>query len=210
VTLVDADGARTPIPTCAEQVPNPRARELAEANGPPTDREAPSQPVFIRPQTGVANLFPNPDNTYLATIAFHRPGVVAVVTGRAADVPEQVRFWSLCTNEYRKPYPVTACVPDSEVVTDDDGDYTFVISTPEDRPATATEADGVTWIDWGSTEVEAILLMRHMLADPDEPTSAVNVEPGALVQTTMGPYAPIGRYCTVEDFDAAGAECTPL
>jgi len=211
VAVVDADGGRTPIPTCAEPAANPRALELAEANGPPTDREAPSQPIFIRPQTGTANLFPNPDNVYIATIAFHRPGVVAVVTGRAPTfgADGQVRYWSLCTNEYRKPYPVSHCVADEDVVLDDEGRFTFVVSTPEDRPATATAEAGVTWLDWGSTEVDDLLLLRHMLPDPCFPESAVNAEPGALARDSMGAYAPEGRYCTVADFEAVGAACPP-
>lgn len=212
VAVVGADGTRTEIPTCAEPAPSPRALELARANGPPTDREAPSQPIFVRPEAGAANLFPNPDNVYIATIAFHRPGVVAVVAGRAPTFgPDgQVRYWSLCTNEYRKPYPVSHCVADEDVAVADDGTYTVVISTPEDRPATATAEHGVTWLEWGSTEHDALLLMRHMLADPGFAESAINAEPGALARDSMGAYAPEGRYCTNATFDAEGAGCTPL
>ncbi|QYG95161.1 hypothetical protein HC251_23860 [Iamia sp. SCSIO 61187] len=211
VAVVGADGDRTPVPPCAEPAASPRAVELAEANGPPTDREAPPQPIFVRPETGTANLFPNPDNVYIATIASHRPGVVAVVTGRAPTfgLDGQVRYWSLCTNEYRKPYPVSHCVADEDVVLDDEGRFTFVISTPEDRPATATTEAGVTWVDWGSTEHDAVLLLRHMLADPAFAESAVNAEPGALARDSMGAYAPDGRYCTVAAFEADGPQCPP-
>lgn len=212
ITLVAADGGRTEIPTCEEPAPSPRALELAQANGPPTDREAPSQPIFVRPETGAANLFPNPDNVYIATIAFHRPGVVVVVTGKAPThgLDGQVRYWSLCTDEYRKPYPVSHCVADEDVAVAEDGTYTFVISTPEDRPATATADHGVTWLEWGSTEHDNLLLMRHMLADPDFAESAINAEPGALARDSMGAYAPEGRYCTIADFEATGPACTPL
>jgi hypothetical protein len=34
---------------------------------------------------------------------------------------EQVRFRSMCTNELRKPYPVTDCAADDETELDDDG-----------------------------------------------------------------------------------------
>lgn len=212
VTVVGADGDRTTVPTCPEPGANPRALELAEANGPPTDREAPSQPIFIRPEAGAANLFPNPDNVYIATIAAHRPGVAIVVTGRAPThgLDGQVRYWSLCTNEYRKPYPVSHCVADEDVVLAPDGTYTVVISTPEDRPATATAEHGITWLEWGSVEHDNLLLVRHMLADPGFAESATNAEPGVLARDSMGAYAPEGRYCTVADVDAAGAACTPL
>jgi hypothetical protein len=92
----------------------------------------------------------------------------------------------------------------------EDGTYTFVISTPEDRPASATAAAGVTWLEWGSTEDDNLLLMRHMLADPGFAESAINAEPGALARDSMGAYAPEGRYCTIADVDAAGADCTPV
>jgi hypothetical protein len=218
VTLVTEGGERTPVPTCDSPGPSEIARELAANNGPPTDREAPPQPVFVRPEASALNLFPNPDNVYIATIAAHRPGVVVVLQGRAPTFPdpaagrpvggdEQVRYWSLCTDEYRKPYPVSSCVADRDVVLDADGRYTFVISTAEDRPANATAADGVTWLDWGSTEVDNLLLMRHMLADPGFDESAIDVAPGALASSSMGAYAPEGRYCTVEAFEADGPQC---
>jgi hypothetical protein len=220
VTLVDATGDRYAIPTCPSPGASPRARELAQTYGPPTDRPAPPQPAFIRPQQGAANLYPNPDNVYIATIAEHRPGRVVVVQGTAPTFPdpadgrpvgsgEQVRYWSLCTNEYRKPYPVSFCVVDRDVALDDQGRYTIVVSTPEDRPSNATSADGVTWLEWGSTEVDNLLLLRHMLADPDFAESATNLEPGALASSTMGAYAPQGTYCPRDVFETQGpAGCT--
>jgi hypothetical protein len=221
VTLVASDGTRQAVATCETSGPSPRAVELVEANGPPTDRPAPPQPVFVRPEAGAARLFPNPDNVYIATIVEHRPGRVVVVQGRAPTHPdaaagrpvggdEQVRYWSLCTNEYRKPYPVSSCVIDRDVVLDDEGRYTFVISTPEDRPTNATASEGVTWLDWGSTEVNNLLLMRHMLASPDFPESAIGLEPGSLASAGMGDYAPVGTYCDTATFETGGAPaCAP-
>jgi hypothetical protein len=217
VSVVSADGTITPVPTCPEPGPSPVGEALVETYGPPTDRPAPPQPIFVRPAAGAANLFPNPDNVYIASIASHMPGRVVVVRGLAptfADPAEgrpvgggeQVRYWSICTDEYRKPYPVSFCVFDRQVVLDDDGWYTIVISTPEDRPANASEADGVTWLEWGATEVDNLILLRHMLASPDFAESAINVEPGALAQSTMGDYTPQGVYCDRVTFEDGGAD----
>lgn len=217
VSLRTADGEVAAIPTCAEPGANPRALAMVEANGPPTDRPAPPQPIFVRPESGAARLYPNPDNVYIATIVEHETGRVVVVRGLAPSFPdtaagdavggeEQVRFWSMCTNEYRKPYPVTECAADEDTVLDGEGRYTYVISTPEDRPVNAIAEEGVTWLDWGSTEVDNLLLMRHMLASPDFDESAINLDPGALANTTMGAYAPEGAYCSVADFESGGAE----
>jgi len=216
VTAITSDGDRHTIPTCASPGPSRRAMEIIENHERDTDRPAPAEPVFVRPQTSDANLYPNPDNVYIATIVEHRPGRLVVVQGLAPTFPdasdgrpvgsgEQVRFWSFCTNEFRKPYPVTDCAADRDTALDRAGRYTYVISTPEDRPANATAADGVTWLDWGSTEVNNLLLMRHMLADPAFTAAASDIEPGAVAAPSMGEYAPSGAYCDVGAFEQGGA-----
>jgi hypothetical protein len=101
-------------------------------------------------------------------------------------------------------------VADRDVVLDDDRTYTVVVSTEADRPATATAADGVTWLPWGSTEVDNLILLRHMLPDPSFDQSALDVPPGTLARDAMGPFAPVGRYCTTADFDAMGGACPPV
>ena len=177
--------------------------------------------MFIRPANGGGNLYPNPDNVYVATIVGYQPGRVVVVRGRAPTFPdtragqpvtgdEQVRYWSLCTNEYRKPNPVSSCLHDDEVPVDDNGDYTFVVSTPGDRPSNATEANGVAWLDWGSTDVNGLLLLRNMLASPSFPESATNLKPGSLASSTMGKYAPKAVYCDKATFEQGGASACGL
>lgn len=218
VTVVAADGTRTPIPPCPEPTTSAAGKAMVEHFGPTTDRPAPEVPVFIRPDGAQARLYPNPDNVYVATIVAHEPGRIAVIRGTAPTFPdtrtgsvgqgEQVRYWSLCTNEYRKPYPVTTCAADEDVALADDGTFTFVVSTPEDRPANATAENDVTWLDWGSTEVDGLLLLRHMLASPDFSESAINLEPGQLARDVMGPYTPVGAYCTTEQFENDDAACT--
>lgn len=221
VTLVDAAGHRRAIPTCDSPGPSPVAVALVDKYGPSTSAPAPASPVFIRPGAQAANLFPNPDNVYIATIVEHQPGRIVVVRGKAPTFPdppngrpvgsgEQVRYWSLCTDEYRKPYPVSFCVFDRNVALDSAGQFTFVISTPVDRPTNATTASGATWLDWGSTDVNNLLLLRHMLAATDFPESAVNVSPGALASSTMGAYAPRGAYCDKAVFEQGGAAACGL
>ena len=193
------DGTRRAVPTCAHAGANPAAEAIVNANGPATNTPAPAQPDFIRPQRSATNLYPDPDNIYLATIAHYAPGRIVVVRGKAPTFPdtshgarvtgrEQVRYWSLCTNEYRKPYPVSYCVADQDVTLDSSGNYTIVIATPADRPRT-TPADGITWLDWGTTSVDNLLLMRQMLPNPHDPAAASSVAPGALASSAMGPYA---------------------
>ena len=219
VRVVGAHGAVRGLPNCARPSANPRTVRIVTEKGPATDRAAPPEPTFIRPES-VANLFPNPDNLYIAALAHYVPGRLLVVRGRAPTFPdtragqpitgnEQVRYWSVCTNEYRKPYPVTACVADDEIRRTAAGEFTVVISSRAERPANATAANGVTWLDWGDTQADLLVLVRHMLASPSFPQSACSVAPGALASNTMGAYAPRGVTCPVVDFTRAGPSACP-
>lgn len=200
VSVVGPGTTRTPIATCAKPGPSATARALVEQYGPSTDRAIPTEPIFIRPGALAATLYPNPDNIYLATIAAHEPGRVVVVTGTAP----RVRFWSVCTNEFVKPYPVSSCASHRDIALDENERFTIAISTKADRPANATAANDVTWLDWGATDTPLLVLIRHLLPSPDEPTSAANLAPESLAITSMGPYAPIGRLCTTATFETAG------
>ena len=120
---------------------------------------------------------------------------------------EQVRYWSICSNEYRKPYPVSSCLADEAIPLDDQGRYTIVVATPEDRPAHADAAHDAAWLRWGSTDHDVLLLVRNMLADPDFAESATRLAPGALAVSSMGAYAPTGAICTPAQFDAGDAAC---
>ena len=205
---------------CREQGPDDEILDLLDEYGPPTDTPPPPQPVFIRP-LDTAGLYPNPDNAYVATVVRHTPGEVVVVRGRAPSFPDtragespasaaQLRYWSLCTNEYRTPYPVTDCAADHETALDASGAYTVVISTPADRPANADAEHGVTWLDWGSTAVNGLLLLRHMLPAADFTQSAHAVPPGQLAVLHMGANAPVGRYCATTTFETGGTTACGL
>ncbi len=194
---------------------NPAAKEIASANGPATDTPAPAQPTFVRPKASQTNLFPDPDNIYLATILHYRAGQIVVVRAKAPTFPDtahgvapstpaQVRYWSLCTDEYRKPYLVSYCVADQGVALDAEGFFTIVVSTRAERPANADAAHHVTWLDWGSTTVDNLLLMRQMLAAGSFAGAAVKVAPGLPATSTMGQYTPTGIYCATRTFAAGG------
>ncbi len=212
---VHADGTRVRVPTCAHAGANPAATNIVNQNGPATNTAAPAEPTFIRPKQNATNLYPDPDNIYLATIVHYTPGRMVVVRGKAPTFPntgtgqqvrgtEQVRYWSLCTNEYRKPYPVSFCVPDQEVALDPRGHYTFVIGTPAERPANAqlpTPSPGSTGAAPPSTTSSSCDKCSRAATDPQ---SAANVKPGALATSTMGSYAPRGVYCSAATFTQRG------
>jgi len=210
-TLHNANGSITSIPTCAAGTPttgstatNPVGLSLAVSIASP--------PVFVR-QTG-ASLFPNPDNAYLAAAADWTPGTVIAVTGTAPTFPDtrhgvspaqssDVRYWSMCTNTDVLPFPVVECAPDDSVPLDGAGHYTFVISTPADRPTTADAAHGVTWLPWGATTHPLVMILRNMLPSSSFTQAVQDVPPGQPATVAMGQYAPTATVTTAAAFDAA-------
>jgi hypothetical protein len=111
------------------------------------------------------------------------PGRVIVVRGKAAVFPDtyngasifqaatagdiQMRYWSMCNNEQRVPFPVVACQPDHATPLDDQGFYTFVVSPDESGTTPPTPPSWVpadaTWLPWGERGVASDLLFREML-----------------------------------------------
>lgn len=110
-------------------------------------------------------------------------GKVAVVTGRLPRTPRtrggeavmnrgEARYFSLTS--YDPAYPqadgyagaAISSVMDDEIVTDAEGRYIICYSRPEDRPANATAANGVTWVNWGSVGSQAVTC-RWLSVDPD-------------------------------------------
>lgn len=220
VRLIAASGASTLIPTCAAPGPSQAALDIANNYDRPVQPPPPT-PIFIRPQQASVNLYPNLDSVYVATTTVYEPGRIVVVRGRAPTFPdtrhgaavtgnEQVRFWSMCTNELRKPYPVTACAADDETKLDADGFYTYVISTPADRPMDTPATAPSTWLDWGATDVPALLLLRHMLPNPSFAEAATRVAPGARASDVMKDFAPRGAYCAKSTFEQGGSAACGL
>jgi hypothetical protein len=211
------DGTVVPLPTCGNPGTDAGLVNLVNTFGPATDVPADHPPLFKRP-ANVAGLYVNPDNGYVAAVASHEAGRVLVVRGAAPTVPDtqagvspaapsQMRYWSLCTNEYRKPYPVTDCVNDTSVPVASDGTYTIVVSLPEDRPANATTENGVAWLNWGSTDQDILLLMRNMLPAADFHQSVFDVPLGQAA-TAMGAYQPVTVECSTASFEADAASCS--
>ena len=130
--------------------------------------------------------FPNVDNAYVSALFRPRAGEVIVVRGKGTTVPLgtipvpwpqpslQLRYWSLCNNIYRKPWPVVAdpqpgggvdygCAADDATTRDANGDYAFVVA-PE-RQRAAVEAAGGTFVPLSATQPRArqLLILRNML-----------------------------------------------
>ncbi|MEV0059275.1 hypothetical protein [Nocardia sp. NPDC050718] len=163
-----------------------------------------------------AGLFPNGDNKYVGTRISYQPGRLVVVRAKAPTFPDtragqspteptQVRYWSMCQNDLRTPYPVVACASDFQTALDADGYYTYVLAAPADLPANLPST--VTTIPWGSTDVDKVLFLRNMTPSAAFYPNSVQAsqDAGTDPAVTMGPYYPRAAYCSTETFAAGGA-----
>jgi hypothetical protein len=193
--------------------------------------------AWIPKNTG--GYFPNPANKYIAI-----PGLcfqsnrILVIRGKGPVFPDtynggpiwqpagvQLRYWSLCNNNQRLPYPVVAWQADHSTNLDQSGYYTYVVSEPERGEAPSWVPPDATWLPWGSLNNPNILLLRNMLPDPMfhhsvqaaidagcvvdnqsgvSPSRDEVVKQGKCAQGVMSEYYPQAVYCDKQVFLSQG------
>ena len=151
---------------------------------------------------GNGGFLSNLHNAYLVARTSREFGKVLVTRLRAPSFPDtrdgakkmpsgEVRYFSMCENELLSQRFI-ACRTDDQSVVGRDGFITYVMSTPENRPATATEACGATWLPWGPAR-SGLLIYRHMLPAPDF-AEAIQFAEADREAETMGEYFPVSTY----------------
>jgi hypothetical protein len=124
------------------------------------------------------------------------------------------RYWSLIICEAPPSGLSNDGLTDMQVPLDKDGHYTIVICREEDRPANATEENGVAWMDW-STRGEGIddpsnradfgmLVFRYMYNNPEWKRNPARITVPGTEAEVMGPYYPRGEYMDKATFEAKG------
>lgn len=163
------------------------------------------------PSTGSGGFASNIHNDYTTTLLSRRHGNLVLFRGRAptfrgqtavAFGEEQVRYWSICQNEFYT-QRFTDCVLDSEAALDSDGFYTVAISDAADRPPEATASNGISWLPWGPYP-DGLILYRQMLANPAFSQAIRRVGINDSAPQVMGDYFPEVTYCRPEVFSGAG------
>ena len=178
------------------------------------------------------SVWSNPDNAYLSADNVFLPGAGGEVTVVRGKLPVtvhgrhpavwpnnrayQMRYMSFCIYPWVVPYPIesaAACAFDDQVVTDKQGFYTFVFSTKLSRPANATTANGVNWIQ-AVPRANNLLVMRNMLPSSNfRPTAANAPKNGNWISSyqVMGAYYPVSQWvCSKQIYEASGvAGCNP-
>jgi len=163
------------------------------------------------PSTGSGGFLSNIHNAYTYTIFYRSKGNVAVFRAKAPTFKdqegvefsdEQLRYWSICSNEVAS-QRYFDCVRDDETVVDENGYFTIVISDPQDQPVNAIEDNGINWMGWGPY-IDVAVVYRHMLPSSFFNESVHDVERGQRIEDVMGEYAPQTAYCTTDIVEAAG------
>ncbi len=163
--------------------------------------------------------YANTHNDYIAALINEDFGEVVVLKGTLPRTPNNgwditsgeydMRYWSICTNENIVTTRYAACVRDSNVITDEERQYTVVVSKAANRPANATADCGVTWLDWGehgdgagNTE-QGHLIIRNMDADHFQ-YSMQNIKSMGSAEQDLGSYFPKTHYSSKAEFEALG------
>jgi hypothetical protein len=193
--------------------------EIADSNWPagaptPEIPGATDPPTWARTSLGdeYAGLFGNQQNAYLSATISRQFGEVVVIHGKAPTFPNtragqpayakrQVRYWSFCENSNTT--RVIACAADYDAALKH-GYYTYVVSDPDERPANATAANGVTWLPWGGIFPNGVLIYRNMLPASSFAQAVQSVSEASSPQASMGAYFPSTVYCTRATFEAGG------
>jgi hypothetical protein len=159
-------------------------------------------PVDLDQAGGSGGFLSNLDNAYVSSFIDRSGGKVVVTRFQAPTFPDtrppaarmpggQLRYWSVCTND-----PATqrfvACANDDRAVVAPDGFVTYVVSTPEQRPANATRQCYVNWLPWGPNSRGA-MIYRNMLPDPSFAQSIQRAKVDHE-RDTMGEYFPRSLY----------------
>jgi hypothetical protein len=181
--------------------------------------------------------WPTPANAYMTAYADRRIGPnpngenILVLHGKMPTHPDtyqgsavsedgstQVRYWSISNyTAIGKPALLEAgstSLFDQDVPTNANGEYTIVISLPQDRPANARPGCGVAWMNWGTVGDNLgdpyldLLVVRNQLSNPTFAQSIERIEHPGEEEAVLGAYYPRGSYTDKELFESE-SHCEP-
>ena len=167
----------------------------------------------------------DPTTAYMVIFTSRKFGPVYVFRAKMPTFPDtyagtkimpdgQVQYWSNTTVASGPSGELWDGLSDMQVPLDEEGYYTIVVSRPEDRPANATDENGIAWMDWGPGEGLdddprnrtdfGMMIMRFMACAEDWEHSPTKATTPGTEEEIMGPYYPRGYYTTKEEFEAEG------
>jgi hypothetical protein len=172
---------------------------------------------------GAAGGGANPLTVYMVTYLSRKFGPVYVMRGKLPTFPntfpglptmpkQQVVYWSVVSVAAAPSGELWDGLYDMQLPLDQNGNYTIVMSRPEDRPKNATPENGVAWMNWGPGEGLndprnrpdwGMLIMRFIASDPNWENSPSKITKPGMEEAVMGPYYPRGEYTDKASFETA-------
>ncbi|UUY05945.1 hypothetical protein LRS13_10630 [Svornostia abyssi] len=186
-----------------------QARQLPVAReGPAADWSSDSAIAFnyVDRQLGPAQ-----DGRNVLVLRGTMPRTPRTAAGTAVmDGDVDLRYWSLCMMNAFSLGETSACLYDEEVPLDARRRYTVVVSAPHDRPANATDACGVAWLDWGAVgdgfgrTTAGTLTLRNQDPSPGFAQALQHVERPGTEREVLGAFLPEQEYLAPRHFEALG------
>ena len=208
------------------------------ATGPISTPRASSAPSikFARATAATTNsVFPNSASAYVSALFTPNPNRVVLVRAKAPRTPAlkppgtqplpwptkkyQLRYFSLCNNIYRKPWPVVinktkgggtdlGCRADNATKLDSLGRYTYVVA-PQSKKNQVTRWANTTFVPTSikSKTDQEVLIFRNMLSNSAFKKSAANApqnDQPAGAAAAMGEYYPRAVSCPTTYYLANG------
>lgn len=214
-------------------------------NGDSSSGPGPCQPPtcppdlqFARASAATTNsVFPNSASAYVSALLQPDPKKVVLVRALAPRTPAlnppgtqpqpwqspryQLRYFSLCNNIYRKPWPVVinklpsgaldyGCRADNDTKLDRHGRYTYVVAAESQRKLVSRWAD-TTFVPTSikSAKDREVLILRNMLSSTRFKKSALNApqnNSAAGAASAMGPYYPRAVACPLSFYLSKGPD----
>lgn len=134
ITLTDGNGNTESLPQCSPINAYSDLSDVLNVLFPfalpvPTTTSS-TRLWFAPPDNPPERTFPNPDNKYVNAVPeLYQPGRIIVIRGKAPGFPDtyrgspvwqpvprfkavQLRYWSLCVNDFTVPFPAVQCMTD--------------------------------------------------------------------------------------------------
>ena len=206
--------------------------------GPCQPPNCPPDLQFARPPAATTNsVFPNSASAYVSALFQPDPKMVVLVRALAPRTPArnppgtqpvpwpspryQLRYFSLCNNIYRKPWPVVinklpagaldyGCRADNDTKLDRHGRFTYVVAAQSQQKLVSRWAD-TTFVPTStkSAKDREVLILRNMLSNSQFTNSALNApenNSAAGAAAAMGPYYPRAVACPMSFYLMKGPD----
>lgn len=147
--------------------------------------------------------FQNLDVHYMREKTNDTLGDLLIIRGKAptfatGSSSPQVRYWSVCSDEFHAPRKVVDCLADTDAHIGTDGYYNVIIAPNTPPDGYQAEFD---YLPFGA-DAFGEPIYRQLLADPSFKQSIANNNLALIPSLSMGVYFPASTYCSSSVFSS--------